>query len=107
MFFTTEKEKMNLKRCFRLVRGRWWFTVALVVVFSALVYAVQALLLVPYRLGLYYIANSLNMDAPVIFRNILLTYKIIISNLVILLNAFLAVLLSFHYFSQVEKVEKN
>jgi hypothetical protein len=97
VFFDKSHKDWPVKRSIKLIKGYWWFTFGLVVIFDILIYALVLIFAMPY-----FIAVKIGILTGFLIPHI---YSSFISILAMILHAFSAILLSFHYFNLVERKE--
>ena len=108
--FFNKSEKGHLGRSMVLVRGNWWFTFGLLIVFGLLLGAAQMFLQIPIYIITGITAfngiKSGNLSGSIIRPTLFVTlYTDIIQTITMLMNSMYSVLLALYYFSLVEKKE--
>ena len=107
--FFNENGKNPFSRSMKLISGNWWFTFGLLLVFGVLLAAVVALFIIP----VYFIIEAHTFNGirnsfgnPFFHPTYLeLVYFNVLISVVIVINSLYSILLSFYYFSLVEKME--
>jgi hypothetical protein len=102
------KEKLSffdsISRCRYLITGNWWFTFALVLIFTVIQYFFTFLFHIPQYIAMF--IGVLHMqNGQISFNNTLMMITSIIGSISYFFYAIVLIGISFHYFSLVEKKE--
>ena len=94
----------SLSRCRYLITGNWWFTFALLLIFTVIQYFFTFLFLIPQYIAMF--IGLLHMqNGQISFNNTLMTITSIIASISYFFYAIVLIGISLHYFSLVEKKE--
>jgi hypothetical protein len=94
----------SISRCRYLISGNWWFTAALILIFTVIQYFFSFLFYIPQYVAMF--IGMLHMrSGQISFNRSLMLITSIIGSLSYFFYAIFLIGISFHYFSLVEKKE--
>ncbi len=94
----------SISRCRYLISGNWWFTLALILIFTVIQYFFTFLFLIPQYIAMF--IGLLHMqNGQISFNRTLMTITSIIGSVSYFFYAIVLIGISLHYFSLVEKKE--